>query len=245
MMTRLDLMLVRKGFVESREKAKQVIKSGKVVVDGMVVRKPGKMIGDDSDIVVLERMRYVSRGGMKLEAALRDFGIDVRGMVAVDVGASKGGFTDCLLQSGASRVYAIDVGHGQLSPKLASDPRVISMEGVDIRDLGFLPEPVDIAVVDVSFISLRFVLPSVVPLLKEGSGIIIALIKPQFEGGRGVVDGRGVIRDEGLREKIIEDLTRWIEGSGMKVLGLVRSPIPGKEGNVEYFALIRPEAWGR
>jgi 23S rRNA (cytidine1920-2'-O)/16S rRNA (cytidine1409-2'-O)-methyltransferase len=245
MMTRLDLMLVRKGFVESREKAKQVIKSGKVVVDGMVVRKPGKMIGDDSDIVVLEGMRYVSRGGMKLEAALRDFGIDVRGMVAVDVGASKGGFTDCLLQSGALRVYAIDVGHGQLSPKLASDPRVISMEGVDIRDLGSLPEPVDIAVVDVSFISLRFVLPSVVPLLKEGSGIIIALIKPQFEGGRGVVDGRGVIRDEGLREKIIEDLTRWIEGSGMKVLGLVRSPIPGKEGNVEYFALIRPEAWGR
>lgn len=237
---RLDLMLVEKGFVESREKARWLIRSGKVLVDGKVVRKPGKAVKVVSEVIVLEGMRYVSRGGLKLEGALKHFGIDVRGMVALDVGASKGGFTDCLLKHGASRVYAVDVGHGQLSPELSSDKRVISMEGTDIRKLGSLPEPIDIAVVDVSFISLRLVLPHIIPLLKKGSGLIIALIKPQFEGGPGVVDRRGVIRDKGTRERIVEELLDWMRGSGMDILGLMRSPIPGKDGNEEYFVVIRP-----
>lgn len=231
---RLDLLLTERGLVESREQARRLIMAGEVMVDGQVQTKPGRQVSPASDISVRSSLPYVSRGGLKLEGALEDFGIDVTGQVAADIGASTGGFTDCLLQRGAAKVYAIDVGYGQLAWKLRQDPRVVVMERTNIRHLRGLPEPVDLATVDVSFISLRLVLPVVRTLLKP-EGRVIALIKPQFEAGPKQVGKGGVVRDPAVHRAVLEQLLAWSLAEGFRVHGLTPSRLKGPAGNVEFF----------
>ncbi|HXG42558.1 MAG TPA: TlyA family RNA methyltransferase [Dehalococcoidia bacterium] len=238
---RLDLLLVERGLVESREKARARIMAGEVLVEDRPIDKPGTLVDDRAQVRLLATPRYVSRGGDKLEHALRAFRVDVQGLVCADVGAGTGGFTDCLLQHGARRVYAIDVGYGQLHPRLRQDPRVVVMERTNARYLGRLPEPLDLATVDVSFISLTKVLPPLLPNLRPG-GAIVALFKPQFEARRGEVPRRGVIRDPLLHATLIGRFVAWAVGQGLRVLGPVRSPVPGAEGNLEFFFLLRPHA---
>lgn len=232
---RLDLALVRRGLAVSRHRAQQMIEAGVVSVSGKTVRKPSAMVAPGQPIIVTDAIPYVSRGGLKLEAALDSFGVRVCGRVALDVGASTGGFTDCLLRHGAVRIYAVDVGHGQLAESLRGDPRVVVMEDCDIRQVESLPEQVDLAVVDVSFISLRLVLPSVARLVGQG-GEVIALIKPQFEAGPGAVDRRGVLRDKRVREEVVAAVVVWLREQGWKVLALIPSPVEGGDGNIEYLA---------
>ncbi len=239
MKQRLDTLLVEHGLVESREQARRLIQAGSVLVNGQVLDKPGAQVSVEADISVRETLRYASRGGLKLEAALDAFGIDPSGMIAVDVGASTGGFTDVLLQRGAQRVYAIDVGYGQLAWRLRQDPRVVVMERTNIRYLAGLPEPVDLAVVDVSFISLQLVLPVIWRLLKP-DGQIVALIKPQFEAGRGQVGKGGVVRDPGVHRAVLHRLLGWAREQGLSPRGLLRSPIMGPAGNVEFLAHLIP-----
>ncbi|MCS7275530.1 MAG: TlyA family RNA methyltransferase [Dehalococcoidia bacterium] len=238
---RLDLLLVERGLVESREKARARIMAGEVLVDDRPIDKPGTLVDDQAQVRLLAAPRYVGRGGEKLEHALRAFRLDVQGLVCADIGAGTGGFTDCLLQHGARRVYAIDVGYGQLHPRLRQDPRVVVMERTNARYLGRLPEPVDLATVDVSFISLTKVLPAVTPNLRPG-GSIVVLFKPQFEARRGEVPRRGVIRDPLLHATLIGRFVAWAVGQGYRVLGPVRSPLPGAEGNLEFFFLLSPHA---
>lgn len=236
---RLDVALVQRGLVESRERAQQLIKAGSVQVSGQVVTKSSVKVADEDDIVLLSALRYVSRGGEKLEAALKEFGVDARGLTALDVGSATGGFTDCLLQHGAAKVYCVDVGRDQLAPRLRDNARVQVWEGTDIRALPSLPEVVDLAVVDVSFISLRLVLPAVRKFLKSDSGRVIALLKPQFEAGLHQTTKRGVIKDPQVREKVVADFRAWAERNGWKAQGVMTSPIRGKEGNVEYLIDLR------
>lgn len=231
---RLDVTMVKRGLADSRERAKQLIEAGNVQLRGVVATKPSLAVGEGDSIALLDKLRYVSRGGKKLEEALNEFGLDVRGLTALDVGASTGGFTDCLLQHGVSRVYALDVGHDQIAPKVRNDPRVQVLEDTDIRKLEQLPEMVDLVVVDVSFISLRLVLPAVVRLLKPETGKIIALIKPQYETGAGRLVKKGVIRSQSLRRKIVVDLLEWIQQQTWNILGLIQSPVQGRDGNIEY-----------
>ncbi|GBD12813.1 Hemolysin A [bacterium HR24] len=238
---RLDVLLVERGLVESREKARARILAGQVLVEGKAVTKPGILVDPEATLRLLAPPRYVSRGGEKLEHALRAFSLDVNGLTCADVGASTGGFTDCLLQHGARRVYAIDVGYGQLHPRLRGDPRVVVMERTNARYLRPLPEPIDLATVDVSFISLTKVLPAVAGSLRPG-GAILALFKPQFEARRGEVPRRGVVRDPLLHATLIGRFVAWAVGQGYRVTGPVRSPLPGAEGNVEFFFLLRPHA---
>ncbi len=238
---RLDLLLVERGLVESREKARARIMAGQVLVEDRPVSKPGTLVDTQARLRLLAEPRYVGRGGDKLEHALRAFALDVTGLVCADVGAGTGGFTDCLLQHGARRVYAIDVGYGQLHPRLRDDPRVVVMERTNARYLGRLPEPLDLATVDVSFISLTKVLPAVAANLRPG-GSIVALFKPQFEARRGEVPRKGVIRDPLLHATLIGRFVAWATGQGYRVLGPVRSPLPGAEGNLEFFFLLRPHA---
>lgn len=238
---RLDIALVKRGLVESRARAQQLIKAGSVQLSGKVVTKPARRVSEDELIKLLDHLRYVSRGGLKLEAALQSLGLDVSGLTALDVGASTGGFTDCLLQHGVSRVYAVDVGHEQLAPKIRNDPRVQAFEDTDIRQLRQLPEIVDLIVVDVSFISLRLVLPVAVRFLKPRTGRMVVLIKPQYEAGPRKVGKKGVIKDKSIQRETVVDLLQWIQQQGWPVLGLVRSPIQGGEGNVEYFAYLSIE----
>ncbi len=247
MKKRLDQLLVDRGFCSSREKAKRLILAGAVRVNGRTATKPGELISPDATLEVEEPEKYVSRGGLKLEHALRYFGLDVSGCVAIDIGASTGGFTDCLLQRGAAKVYAIDVGKGQLAWKLRTDPRVVVMEQTNARYLSIekMPsgfEPVDIVVIDVSFISLEKILPAAVALLKK-SGKIVALIKPQFEAGKEQADkGKGVIHDPMVRAAVVEKIRRFVETiGGLKWRGYTESPIKGPAGNVEYLALIEKE----
>ena len=230
---RLDVLLVERGLVESRERGKRLIMAGQVLVEGRVLDKPGARVAVDADIRLRARLPYVSRGGIKLAAALEAFGVDVEGAVAADVGASTGGFTDCLLQRGARRVYAIDVGYGQLAWRLRRDPRVVVMERTNVRYLDSLPEPIDLATVDVSFISLELVLPKVMGWLKPG-GEIIALIKPQFEAGREKVGKGGVVRDPQVHRAVLRKILGWAVDHGLAVRGLIPSPIKGPAGNVEF-----------
>lgn len=233
---RLDRMLAGRGLVESREKAQALILAGQVLVDGQKMEKAGAQVTEDADIRILgEQMRYVSRGGLKLEAALKEFAIGVNGATALDVGASTGGFTDCLLQHGAVKVYAVDVGYGQLAWKLRQDPRVVLVERTNIRKIApsLIPEPVDIAVFDVSFISLEKVIPSVIRFLRSGA-VLISLIKPQFEVGKAQVGKGGIVRDETARSKAVEKVRKFINGLGLDVKGVIPSPITGQDGNVEY-----------
>ncbi len=235
MKKRLDVLLVEKGLAESREKAQALILAGKVLVNGELVYKPGTFIHPEAKIEVKEGIPYVSRGGLKLEFAIKTFGIDLRGKVTIDVGASTGGFTDCLLQHGAAKVYAVDVGYGQLAWKLRQDPRVIVLERTNIRYLDSLPEPVDLATIDVSFISLRLVLPPVLRLMKPEAEII-ALVKPQFEAGREKVGKGGVVRDPMVHREVLENLVNYAHSLGLVTLGLTTSPLLGPAGNVEFFA---------
>jgi 23S rRNA (cytidine1920-2'-O)/16S rRNA (cytidine1409-2'-O)-methyltransferase len=222
--------------------------AGRVTVGERSVSKPGTLVDEESPLSVTEGPRYVSRGGEKLEHALRVFGVEPRGFVAADVGASTGGFTDCLLRHGASKVYAIDVGRGQLAHRLRRDPRVVVMERINVRHLEGLPEPVHIATVDVSFISLRLVLPVVAQLLEGGDqsgprGTIIALFKPQFEANRGDVPRGGVIKDRALQAVLIGRFVRWCVGNAFRVLDLTASPLLGADGNREFFFWLKP-LWG-
>jgi 23S rRNA (cytidine1920-2'-O)/16S rRNA (cytidine1409-2'-O)-methyltransferase len=221
--------------VDSRQQAQRLIMAGQVKVDGRVVDKPGTRVPQSADITLQETLPYVSRGGLKLEAALDHFAIKVPGLIAADVGASTGGFTDCLLQRGASKVYAIDVGYGQLAWRLRNDPRVVVMERVNVRYLEGLPEPVDLATVDVSFISLERVLPAVIGFLKPGGGIV-ALIKPQFEAGRRQVGKGGVVKDPEVHRAVLRRVLLWAEEHGLAVCSLMASPLKGPAGNVEFLA---------
>jgi len=238
---RLDLVLVERGLVDSRQQAQRLIMAGQVMVDGRVVDKPGTPVSGEADITLKATLPYVSRGGLKLEAALDRFAIEVGGVVAADVGASTGGFTDCLLQHRASKVYAIDVGYGQLAWRLRKDPRVVVMERVNVRYLEGLPEPVDLATVDVSFISLELVLPAVIGFLKP-HGDIVVLIKPQFEAGRKQVGKGGVVKDPAVHRAVLRKVLLWADGHGLAVCGLMASPLKGPAGNVEFLAyLVRQE----
>ncbi|MBI5663899.1 MAG: TlyA family RNA methyltransferase [Nitrospirae bacterium] len=238
--TRLDILLFEKGLVESREKAKALILEGSVLVNGIAVDKAGALIKPDDDLTVVNKMPYVSRGGLKLEHALRHFNIDVKGKTAMDAGASTGGFTDCLLQHGAGKVYAIDVGYGQFSWVLRTDERVILLEKTNIRylDKGLIVDEIDIAVVDVSFISLIKVIPNVLEFIKSG-GVIVSLIKPQFEAGRKDVGKGGVVRSEEKRLEIVESIKGETEKMGLEILGVTQSPLKGPKGNVEYLLYLR------
>lgn len=240
---RLDLLLVERGLCESREQARRLIMAGEVTVTGAVVDKPGHAVPRNAEVAVRAQPRYVSRGGLKLEAALDAFALDVRGMTAVDVGASTGGFTDCLLQRGAARVYAVDVGYGQLAWKLRSDSRVLPIERTNIRYLTELPAGVlaDIAVIDASFISLTLVLEPALRLLKPGAGIV-ALVKPQFEAGRDQVGAGGVVRDAGVHRRVLEEATAFAAGLGLAAAGLIASPAPGPAGNIEFLLWLVPSA---
>lgn len=233
---RLDKLLVDRGLVESREKAQELIRAGEVLVDGRVVSKPAASVLPHSQIVVLRQPRYVGRGGDKLEAALQRWQPEVTGMVCADVGACTGGFTDCLLQHGATKVYAIEAGHGQLHPRLRADSRVLSMEGTDARYLLQLPERVQLVVVDVSFVSLREVLPTVFGWLLPG-GEVWALLKPQFEAPQQTK--KGVVRCEHTREKILQDFLEWCWVQGYQVVDFFLCPVPGEAGNREYWLRLR------
>jgi 23S rRNA (cytidine1920-2'-O)/16S rRNA (cytidine1409-2'-O)-methyltransferase len=230
---RLDVLLHRMGLANSREQARRLIMAGQVSVDGETTDKAGTRVPLTAKIDIQARPTYVSRGGLKLEAALAAFAVKVRGMVAADIGASTGGFTDCLLQHGATRVYAVDVGYGQLAWSLRQDPRVVAMERVNARYLHALPEPIDLITIDVSFISLRLVLPALVPLLKP-VGQIIALAKPQFEAGRRQVGKGGVVRDPAVHRAVLHDLLTWASANGLQVQGVVTSPLRGPAGNIEF-----------
>ena len=236
---RADALLVERGLVESREKAQAAILAGSVLVGQRPVAKPGALLDEAAELRLLASSRYVSRGGEKLEHALSVFGLEVRGLVAADIGASTGGFTDCLLQHRAARVYAVDVGYGQLHYRLRQDPRVVVLERVNVRHLQRLPERVDIATVDVSFISLEKVLPAVARLLSP-VGRIVALFKPQFQAQRQEVGRGGVIRDPLLLATLIGRFVAWAVDQGYRLLGLTRSPLLGPAGNQEFFFLLRP-----
>ncbi len=246
MKLRLDLLLLRRGLAASREKAQAMILAGLVEVDGRRIEKAGTAVDEDVNIRVAGPPHpYVSRGGVKLAAALDAFGIDPSGAVCLDVGSSTGGFTDCLLQRGAARVYAVDVGFGQLDAKLRRDPRVVLREKVNARFLSreHVPEPVAIATMDLSFISVRLVLPRVVPLIEEG-GRLVVLVKPQFEAGRGEVPRGGVVRSDETRRRAVEQVTRAAEALGLAPLGVVASPLKGASGNLEFLAGFRLEGPG-
>ena len=240
---RADLYLVENGYVKSRTAARKYIEEGKALLDGKVISKPSQDVSEGNHVVeILERERYVRRGGLKLEGALRAFDIDVRGMRAADIGASTGGFTDCLLQSGAAHVYAIDSGRDQLDPDLVLDERVSCMEGVNARYL--TPEHiggcVDIVVMDVSFISQTLILPCVASLLRDG-GIYVGLIKPQFEAGRSALDKHGIVKNALHRRAAVERVLDAAWEQGLCLRGLIRSPIEGGDGNVEYLAYYTKE----
>jgi len=238
---RLDVLLVQRGLCPSREKAQRVIMAGEVFSAGTRMDKASQLVENDALLEVRAADRYVGRGGHKLEAALRHFAIEPAGWTCLDVGASTGGFTDCLLQHGAAKVYALDVGHGQLDWKIRNDPRVVVMEHCNARHLqtGDLPEKVRLAVADVSFISLTLVLPPVAGLLTDG-GMMVALIKPQFELSRGEVGRGGIVRDEALRQKAVEKIRDFAAGCGWTWGGVTDSPIAGADGNREFLCLLRP-----
>ncbi|MBS4956607.1 MAG: TlyA family RNA methyltransferase [Clostridium sp.] len=233
---RLDILLVEKGICESREKAKTNIMAGLIFVDGQRVDKAGEKVKVDSDIVFKgEKLKYVSRGGLKLEKAMNTFGIDLTDKVCMDIGASTGGFTDCMLQNNAAKVFAVDVGYGQFAWKLRTDERVVCMEKTNIRyvtpeDIGIA---LDFASIDVSFISLRTIMPAVKALLGD-KGEVVALIKPQFEAGRDKVGKKGVVRDKEVHLEVINTIINFLMENELNVLGLSYSPIKGPEGNREY-----------
>ena len=235
---RLDVLLVDRGMAESREKAQALVMAGQVRIGDRRAVKPGVLVSDSVEIGVVRGQRFVGRGGEKLAGALDRFGTKVQGAIALDIGASTGGFTDCLLQSGAERVYAVDVGHNQIDYRLRTDPRVVVMEGVNARQALDLPEKVAVVTIDVSFISLRLVLPTAISALKAG-GEIIALLKPQFEAAKGEVPRGGVITDAQLHSVVIGRFATWCVSEGVRILDMVASPILGAEGNREFLFRLK------
>ncbi len=250
--SRLDCLLVERGHFPSREKAQRAILAGDVMVGGRRSDKPGSQCANDADIEVKQKARYVSRGGLKLEGALRHFGVDPTNRVCLDIGASTGGFTDCLLQHGASRVYAFDVGHSQLDWKIRSDPRVVVREKVNARYLtaGDITEPISLCVIDVSFIALTTILPAAVQMFGEetnggvsasSASTLLALIKPQFELERGDVGRGGIVREPALHERAVDKVRRYTETQlpNWRWTGVMDSPILGAEGNKEFLACLQ------
>ena len=241
MKKRLDILVTERGLAESREKAKALIMAGDVYVDQQKADKPGDLYPEEATIEVRGKgLKYVSRGGLKLEKAMAEFPISLSGLVCMDVGASTGGFTDCMLQNGAKKVYAVDVGYGQLAWSLRTDPRVVNLERTNARYLSQeqVPEPIDFFSVDVSFISLSLILPAVRPLLAENARAV-CLIKPQFEAGREKVGKKGVVRDPAVHQEVIEKILSFALENGYSVLGLTFSPVKGPEGNIEYLAYLQ------
>lgn len=241
MKQRLDVTLTARGLCDSREQAKRLVLAGEVLVNGQPAAKAGMGVNTDDLLQVKEKPRYVGRGGLKLEAALQHFGIDATGLACMDVGASTGGFTDCLLQHGAARVYAFDVGTNQLAWKLRSDPRVISREQFNVRHLqpNDVPELIDLAVFDVSFISLLLVIPPVMAVLHPVRGAMVCLIKPQFELARADVGSGGIVRDPALHRRAVEKVRTFIAAqTGFHWRGVIESPIKGADGNTEFLAWI-------
>lgn len=241
MKKRADVILVEKGLVDSREKAKRVIMEGLVFVGSKRIDKPGDKLDEDIEIIIKENpLTYVSRGGLKLEKAIDIFNIDLENKVAMDIGASTGGFTDCMLQNGVSKVFAVDVGYGQLDWRLRNDPRVIVMERTNIRNVNLddIGEKIDFISIDVSFISLRLVLPVAKSLLKE-DGEVVALIKPQFEAGREKVGKKGIVREKNTHCEVIESVINFSRELGLGVSGLSYSPITGATGNIEFLIYLK------
>lgn len=234
MKERLDKIVTDRKLVASRSQAKSLIEKGDVVVNGQILKKAGELVDADSEIAISSEI-YVGRGAFKLKKALEEFKADVTGKVILDVGASTGGFTEILLNEGAQKVYAIDVGHGQLARKLLGDPRVINMEGTNIKDVTRLPESADGAVMDLSFISITKVLPALSSLIKS-SGFLIALVKPQFEVGPGRLPKDGVVKDTKLREEVLREVNEAAVRAGWQHHGTILSPIEGKSGNTEYLS---------
>ncbi len=232
---RIDVLMVEKGLAESREKAKSILMSGNVYIGEVKYDKPGATVPADADIIVRQRDPYVSRGGHKLEKAMRCFSLDLDGKTCMDVGASTGGFTDCMLQNGAGKVYAVDVGYGQLAWKLRTDERVVNLERTNIRylDKALILDDLDFASIDVAFISLKLVLPVLKELLQDGKQIV-ALIKPQFEAGREKVGKKGVVRDLSVHKEVCHMIADFAIQEGFSVAGFDFSPIKGPEGNIEY-----------
>lgn len=241
MKQRLDIYLVENGLVSGRDLAKSLIMEGKVYVNNQKADKAGEQVSEKDKVELRgEVLKYVSRGGLKLEKAMNTFPIKLDGLVAMDIGASTGGFTDCMLQNGAAKVYSVDVGYGQLAWKLRTDERVVNMERTNIRyvtkeDIG---EELDFASIDVAFISLKLVLPVAANLLRE-NGELVALIKPQFEAGREKVGKKGVVREPSVHREVIEDVTAFAQNNGFEILGIDFSPIRGPEGNIEYLMYVR------
>lgn len=243
MKERLDVILVNKGLADSREKAKRTIMAGLVKVEGRVEDKPGSVFDTESDITVEgKECPYVSRGGLKLEKGIAEWNIDCKGKVCVDMGASTGGFTDCMLQHGASKVYAIDVGYGQLDYKLRTDDRVINMEKTNIRylDTDLIKEPIDLISIDVSFISLKHMYPVASEILSD-DGLVFSLVKPQFEAGKEQVGKGGIVRDSKVHEEVINNVIGYAEDNSLYPVELSFSPIKGTKGNIEYILLLSPK----
>ena len=238
---RLDQALVERGLVTSRERAQAMVRAGLVRVAGAPTERPDQLVAADQPIEITGARDYVSRGGEKLAAALDAFAVDPRDRTCLDVGASTGGFTDVLLQRGAERVVAVDVGYGQLAWSLRQDPRVTVIERVNIRHLEQLPQPADLAVIDVSFISLRLVLPRVRELLRP-PGDVVALVKPQFEVGKGAVGKGGVVRDPAQHDQVLNELRRFAAEIGYQVAGQIPSPVLGTKGNREFLLYLKPHA---
>ncbi len=244
---RLDVLLTNKGLAESRERAKSLIMEGQVYIDNQKCDKPGMQVDENTVPEVRgEKLKYVSRGGLKLEKAMRVFPITLEGKTAMDIGASTGGFTDCMLQNGAARVFAVDVGYGQFAWELRSDARVVNMERTNIRyvkkeDIGC---ELDFASIDVSFISLKLVLPVAYELLKSG-GEAVALIKPQFEAGRGQVGKKGVVKDINIHYSVVMQTAEFAKSINFGVMGLSYSPVKGPEGNIEYLMWLKKDAEGK
>ncbi|HAH78923.1 MAG TPA: TlyA family rRNA (cytidine-2'-O)-methyltransferase [Ruminococcaceae bacterium] len=238
---RLDCLIAERGLAESREKAKIAVMMGDAYVDGQKQDKPGTMLPETVKIELRgEKLRYVSRGGLKLEKALARFPVDLKGKTALDIGASTGGFTDCMLQNGAKKVYAVDVGYGQLAWKLRTDPRVVCLERTNVRYLTReqVPEPVDFFSADVAFISLKLVLPVARRFLAE-NGCAVCLIKPQFEAGREKVGKKGVVRDPQVHVEVVRDIVGFCLQNGFSVCGLTYSPVKGPQGNIEYLVFLQ------
>ena len=241
MKERLDVILVNNGLASSRDNAKRTIMAGLVTVDGIVETKSGQKFDVDSEFKVKDKLlKYVSRGGLKLEKAIQSFNIKLNGCYAVDMGASTGGFTDCMLMNGALKVYALDVGYGQLDYKLRVDPRVINMEKTNIRylDTTLIEEPIDFISIDVSFISLRHIFPVASKILKN-TGAVMCLIKPQFEAGREQVGKKGIVRDSKVHVEVIENVIGYASDNGLYPHGLDYSPVKGTKGNIEYLLYLR------
>ena len=238
--TRLDLLVFEKGLCESREKARRLILAGKVLIDGKVFDKPGVKVAADGRVELKpDKYRFVSRGGEKIAPIIEKLKISIKDKVCADIGASTGGFTDCLLKKGAKKVYAIDVGREQLHEKVAADPRVAVMDKVNARYLSsdYLPEKIDIISIDVSFISLKLIIPPALKILKE-DGIIIALAKPQFEAGREKVPKSGVVKDKKVHKEVIRSLSKFIEDKNCKIIATEPSQLTGAKGNIEYFIVF-------